>query len=123
MSGPNEPSTGCWRLADMEKERHIVVLITTGGPDEAARISESLLVQRQAACVNNVPGIKSRFWWQGKLESAEENLLIVKTRESLLPRVIDTVKDIHHDSVPEIIALPIIGGNTDYLDWIEGEVR
>ena len=107
----------------MNREKHIVVFVTTGGPEESERISESLLTQRQAACINTVPGIKSRFWWQGKLESAEENLLIVKTRESLLPRIIDTVKKIHHDSVPEIIALPVIGGNPDYLDWINGEVK
>jgi periplasmic divalent cation tolerance protein len=107
----------------MEKERHIAVFITTGGPGEAEKISESLLLQRQAACINKVPNISSRFWWQGKLESAEENLLIVKTRESLLPSIIDTVKKIHHDTVPEIIALPIVGGNPDYLDWIDKEVK
>ncbi len=107
----------------MKEDRPVAVFITTGGPGESARISGSLLEQRQAACINNITGIKSRFWWQGKLESAEENLLIVKTKESLLPRIIDTVRKIHHDSVPEIIALPIIGGNKDYLDWIGGEVK
>lgn len=78
---------------------------------------------RKAACVNIVPGVDSSFRWQGKLDSAQESLLIIKTRASLLPEIIEMVKSAHSYSVPEIIALPIIGGNQDYLNWIDDKVK
>jgi periplasmic divalent cation tolerance protein len=70
-----------------------------------------------------VPKISSRFWWQGKLESAEESLLIVKTRASVLDEVVNLVKKHHSYDVPEVVALPIIGGNEDYLEWMGKEVE
>lgn len=106
----------------MKQDSYIVVFITAGRPEEAKQIAESLLQKRQAACVNIVPEVQSHFWWEDKLDSAGENLLIVKTKESLLPVVIESVKAIHSYSVPEIIALPIVGGNREYLDWIDHEV-
>ncbi|MBI3040111.1 MAG: divalent-cation tolerance protein CutA [Chloroflexi bacterium] len=82
-----------------------------------------LLNQRKAACVNIVPRVDSLFWWQGKLDSAQESLLIAKTRASLLPDIIEMVKMAHSYDVPEIIALPVIGGNEDYLRWIDSETE
>jgi len=106
----------------MEEFTYIVVLITTGTPEEAQRIAAVLLEQRKAACVNIVPRVSSRFWWRGELDSAEESLLIVKTRASLLDEVVSLVKEAHSYDVAEVIALPIVGGNKDYLDWMGGEV-
>ena len=91
--------------------------------EEARGIAELLLGQRKAACVNIVPQVDSFFWWQGKLDSAQESLLIIKTVASLLPDVVSLVKGIHSYEVPEIIALPIVGGNEDYLKWIDSEVK
>jgi len=82
-----------------------------------------LLNQRKAACINIVSGVDSLFWWQGKLDSARESLLIIKTRASLLPEVVELVKSVHIYEVPEIIAMPIVGGNEDYLRWIDNEVK
>ena len=101
---------------------YIVVLITTGTPEEAQRIAAVLLEQRKAACVNIIPRVSSRFWWKGKLDSAEESLLIVKTRASLLDEVVALVREVHSYDVAEVIALPVVGGNQDYLDWMGGEV-
>ena len=106
----------------MEESAYIVVLITVTGSQEAQQLSKLLLEQKKAACVNIISGVNSRFWWQGQLDSAEESLLIVKTKASLLPELINLVKEAHSYEVPEIIALPIIGGNEDYLTWIEGSV-
>jgi len=106
----------------MEEFTYIVVLITTGTPEEAQRIAAVLLEQRKAACVNIVPGVSSRFWWRGQLDSAEESLLIVKTKASLLDEVVSLVKEAHSYDVAEVIALPIVGGSQDYLDWVGGEV-
>ena len=100
-----------------------VVFITTSTEEEAHRIAEALLKQRKVACVNIVPRVSSLFWWQDKLESAQESLLIVKTKASVLNEVIRLVKEIHSYDVPEIIALPIVGGNQDYLEWIGKEVK
>jgi len=107
----------------MEETGKIVVLITAASKEEAQRIAGLLLEQKKAACVNIVPGVESHFWWKGKLESEKESLLIVKSRASLLPEIIETVKKAHSYEVPEIIALPIAGGNEDYLEWIDGEVE
>jgi periplasmic divalent cation tolerance protein len=69
-----------------------------------------------------VPEINSSFWWEGKLDNAQESLLIIKTTSKKLAEIIHSVKTVHSNTVPEIIALPIIGGNQDYLDWIDNEV-
>ena len=107
----------------MEGFTYIVVFITATTAEEAQRISRALLEQRKAACINIVPEVSSCFWWQGKLDSAEESLLVVKTKASLLNDIIALVRELHSYDVPEIIALPIIGGNQDYLDWIDTEVK
>ena len=106
----------------MKETDKIVIFVTTSTEEEARRIAELLVGQRKAACVNIVPKVDSLFWWQGKLDSAQESLLIIKTKASLLPDVISLVKGVHSYEVPEIIALPIIGGNEDYLKWIRSEV-
>ena len=107
----------------MEEFAYIVLFITTANTDEAQRISSMLLNQRKAACVNIVPRVDSLFWWQGKLDSAQESLLIVKTEALLLNDIVKLVTEIHSYDIPEIIALPIIGGNQDYLEWIDEEVK
>src|SRR4030043_1887084 len=98
----------------MKDTGKVVILITTSTEEEAHKIAEQLLTKRKAACVNIVPKVDSSFWWQGKLDSAKESLLIIKTRASLLPEIIEPVKSVHSYEVPEIISLPIIGGNDDY---------
>ena len=106
----------------MEESNYIVLFMTTGTGEEAQGIAELLLNQRKVACVNIVPRVDSCFWWEDKLDSAQENLLIAKTKASLLPEIVTLVKKMHSYEVPEIIALPIVGGNQDYLDWIEKSV-
>ena len=101
---------------------YIVLLITTSAGEEAQKISRLLLEQSKAACVNIISEVDSLFWWNDKLDSACESLLIVKTKASLLPEIIDLVKGVHSYTVPEIIALPIVGGNQDYLEWIDKSV-
>lgn len=103
----------------MQKSANVVVFITTDTDREAQKIAEILLNQKKAACVNIVPKLDSRFWWEGKIDSAQESLLIVKTKASLLDEVVNLVKESHSYEVPEVIALPIVGGNPDYLKWID----
>ncbi len=105
----------------MEQPTYVVLFITTADDEEAQLISRVLLEQRKAACINIVPKVNSLSWWQGNIEQAEESLLVVKTRESLLDEIIKLVKEIHSNDVPEIIALPIVGGSQDYLEWVGEE--
>ena len=107
----------------MEEFAYIVLFITTANPEEAQRISNILLSERKAACINIVSRVDSLFWWQGKLDSAQESLVIVKTKTSLLNEIVTLVREIHSYDIPEIIALPIVGGNQDYLDWIGKEAQ
>jgi periplasmic divalent cation tolerance protein len=102
---------------------YVVVFITVDSQETARKITDKLLTERKAACVNIIPKVESQYWWQGKIESANELLLIVKTHAVLLEELIALVKQNHPYSVPEIIALPIIGGNKDYLKWIDRETE
>jgi periplasmic divalent cation tolerance protein len=106
----------------MEQRNYIAVFITARDTEESQKIASVLLKRRQAACINIVPEVTSHFWWQDKLDSAQESLLVVKTKDTLLPDIIKSVKKIHSYSVPEIIALPIVGGSQEYLDWIDSEI-
>ena len=106
----------------MKQTEYIVVFITANTAGEAQQIARLLIEQRQAACVNIVPEVESSFWWQGELDTARESLLVIKTKASHLPRIINLVKEVHSNTVPEVVALPIVGGNQDYLDWIDKEV-
>ena len=98
---------------------HVVVLVTGPSTDEAERIGRALVEERLAACANLIPSISSAYWWKGKIEEATEALLILKTRQDLVDRLTTRVRALHRYTVPEVIALPILGGNPDYLKWID----
>ena len=98
-------------------------MITVSSPEEADKISHLLVTQRKASCVNTIPHVTSLFRWQNKIDSAAETMLIAKTSGILLPELIEMVKQNHSYAVPEIIALPIVGGNPDYLRWIDAELK
>lgn len=98
---------------------YVVILVTAGSAEEAQTIATALLEQKLAACVNIVDKIDSRFWWQGRIDSAQESLLIIKSRKDLFARVEALVKSLHSYQVPEIIAMDISLGSTDYLTWIK----
>lgn len=102
---------------------HIVVFITCADKKEARRIARALVINKLAACVNIIDKIESIFWWQGKVDRAKETLLIIKSKKSRLSGIIKRVKAIHSYKVPEIIALPIIAGSNEYLDWINESTR
>jgi len=109
--------------SNIDEPAYIVLFITTSDSEEAHTIAKVLLSQRKVACVNIVSEVNSIFWWQDKLDSAQESLLIIKTKALQLNQIVALVKEIHSYEVPEIIALPIINGNQDYLEWIDKEVK
>ncbi len=96
----------------------IVVLITAASREEAGRIARRLVEDRLAACVNILPQVQSLFIWEQKLSQEDEVLLVVKSRRARFEQLAAAVKQLHSYSVPEIIALPIVVGSTDYLRWV-----
>jgi periplasmic divalent cation tolerance protein len=96
----------------------VIVLITASSKEEAVNIGKVLVDEHLGACVNIVPEIFSIFSWDGKTQEAHETLLIVKSKRSLMDKIIARVKSLHSYSVPEVIALSIIAGSKEYLDWV-----
>ena len=97
----------------------IVVLSTCGSPEEADRLARSLVEQRLAACVNVIPGISSHYWWQGRLETAQECLLLVKSSRERFDQLRSVLEQAHSYEIPEVIALPVVDGSLNYLNWID----
>jgi periplasmic divalent cation tolerance protein len=101
---------------------HIVIFITCANKKEAQQIALALVEKKLAACVNIAGDVTSFFWWEGKVDRSQEVLLIVKTLKTRLAKIIKAVKSLHSYQVPEIIALPISGGDRPYLDWINDSI-
>ena len=102
---------------------YIVIFITAANKKEAEKIANKLVEKRLAACVNIIDNVRSIFWWEAKIDSANEVFMIVKSKKSYLSRIIKLVKSLHSYQVPEIIALPIVGGDKNYLNWLDESVR
>jgi periplasmic divalent cation tolerance protein len=99
----------------------ILIYITCANQTEADIIGRALVDERLVACVNILPGMRSLYRWQGKVESAEETVLIAKTATTRFADVESRVKRLHSYTVPCIVALPVITGSADYLAWIAAE--
>ena len=95
-----------------------IVLSTAGSQEEAQKIAHALVERRLAACVNIVPQIESVYRWQGKVESATEWLLIIKTQARVFEQVRDAIKELHSYELPECVMLEIADGSREYLKWI-----
>ena len=99
-----------------------VVLCTC--PEESAdNVADAVLKSRLAACVNIVPGVRSKYWWEGQLETDTESLLILKTRDDLVIELVGRIREVHPYEVPEVIALEVREGNVEYLEWVAEETR
>ena len=101
----------------------IVVLMTASSQEEADGIAHALVAEMLAACVNVVPGIASVYRWQGEVQRDTEWLLIAKTRRDVLDALVQRVQALHSYDVPEVIALPLVGGSEAYLRWLDREVH
>jgi periplasmic divalent cation tolerance protein len=99
------------------------VYVTAGDVAEAHRIGRAAVEARLAACANVIPGMRSVYWWQGKIEEGREAVLILKTTEDRLEALTARVKELHSYDCPCIEALPVIGGHPPYLDWVVQETQ
>lgn len=96
----------------------MVVYITVGSPEEAERLAGVLVEEKLAACVNRIGGVRSTYAWEGKIETDEEELLIIKTSSARFPQLEERVRELHSYDVPEIIAVPVLEGSRAYLQWM-----
>ncbi|WCJ23925.1 Protein CutA chloroplastic [Euphorbia peplus] len=107
----------------METVPSIVVYVTVPNRDAGKKLAQSIVKEKLAACVNIVPGVESVYEWQGEIQTDSEELLIIKTRQSLLEALTEHVKENHEYEVPEVISLPITGGSDPYLQWLKKSTR
>jgi periplasmic divalent cation tolerance protein len=101
----------------------IVVLSTCANEADACRVARALVEARVAACVNVMPGLQSFYHWQGALETSNEVLLLIKTSRDLFAQLKLELEKIHPYEVPEILALPIVEGADNYLNWMSANLR
>lgn len=100
----------------------VVVLVTVPSADVGEKMARAVVEEHLAACVNIAPGIRSFFWWEERVQEESELLLVVKTSPDQLPALEHRVRSLHPYSVPEFIALPVIGGLKPYLAWVSDAV-
>jgi periplasmic divalent cation tolerance protein len=105
------------------KKRYLQVVTTTSREADAERIARALLEERLAACVQIMGPVTSLYWWKETLETSEEWLCLIKTREDLFGALEKAIRKVHPYETPEIVALPIIAGSGDYLKWLQGELK
>ncbi|SRR5579885_1740331 len=100
----------------------IVVLSTCASEEEAGSLARALVEQRLAACVNVVSGIQSHYRWKGNIEQAGEFLLVIKSSRARFPELCAALEKAHSYELPEVVALPIVDGAANYLNWIESNL-
>ena len=108
------------RETDEQRRGARVLLAFSTCPDQAAadRIAANLVSEGLAACVNRLPGVRSTYFWDGRLQDDAEILLIIKTTDRRLPDLVERLKALHPYEVPELVAVPVVDGNEPYLDWV-----
>lgn len=101
----------------------VVVYVTVATDTEAQKIAGTVVGERLAACANIFPPIRSVYWWEGNLESADEVAVLLKTRKDVADALIERIRQLHSYDCPCIIALPVVAGNPAFLAWISSETR
>jgi periplasmic divalent cation tolerance protein len=97
----------------------LIALCTCPDAEIAGRIARALVGEGLAACVSTVPGVTSVYLWEGAVQTDTEVQLLIKTTAARLPVLIDRVRELHPYELPEVIAVPVIGGLPDYLQWVQ----
>jgi periplasmic divalent cation tolerance protein len=102
---------------------YVQLITTMARRDEAEQMAQSVVDAHLAACVQIVGPITSVYRWQGKVETDEEWQCVMKSRQDVLPRLVEAVRRMHPYQVPEILVLPILWGSPEYLAWVDSEVN
>jgi len=99
-----------------------VVLCTCPDGTAAAHLAETLVDEALAACVNRLPGVVSTFRWEGRVQQETETLLLIKSTQERLVALTARIRDLHPYELPEVVAVPVLGGLEEYLDWVRASV-
>lgn len=100
----------------------VVVLVNCSSLEEAGKIGRQLVAKRLAACVNLVPGVRSWYWWEGKVVEDNEVMVMIKTSRERVADLEKEVVRLHSYAVPEVIALQVVDGSQNYLNWIDSSL-
>lgn len=106
----------------MTAEGTLVVLSTVPSTEEGLSIGRRLVEERLAACVNVLPGARSVFFWEGRVQEADEAVLLIKTRPERYPALERRILALHSYSTPEVLALPVAAGSPAYTAWVRESV-
>mmetsp|Transcript_35779 Transcript_35779/g.93263 ORF Transcript_35779/g.93263 Transcript_35779/m.93263 type:complete len:152 (-) Transcript_35779:99-554(-) len=96
-----------------------IAYVTVPSREAGKAIAADIIEKKLAACVNIIPGVESLYWWEGKMESSNELMMMIKTRTSLVPQLVERVKAMHEYDVCEVITSPIDAGNPAYMKWLD----
>ena len=107
----------------LRMKRTIQVITTTETKADAQAIASAVVEQRLAGCVQVIGPIASTYWWERKIETAEEWLCVIKSREDLYEQLEKAIQEVHPYEVPEILATPVTRGSKSYLAWLDSELR
>lgn len=99
----------------------VLMYATAPTKDEALRIARTIVDERLAACANVIPGVTSMYWWEGSVQEDVEAVIVMKTRGDLVQALTSRVRDLHSYQCPCVVAVPIEGGNAEFLAWIDAE--
>ena len=104
------------------KAEILMVFVTVPGLKDGNRMSKEILTSRLAACVTVIPGVQSMYWWKGKIARAKEAMLVMKTTRNQYRRLESKIMELHSYEVPEIVAIPLVAGLSQYIEWVSREV-
>jgi len=102
---------------------YVQITTTTGTQADAQAITNVVVEKRLAGCTQIIGPITSTYWWQDKIETAEEWLCVIKSRQTLWEALEKAILQAHPYDVPEILAIPVTEGYKGYLEWLDGELR
>ncbi|BDC36399.1 MAG: divalent-cation tolerance protein CutA [Candidatus Methanoliparum thermophilum] len=104
-------------------EKYIQVITTVESKRDAERIANVLVEKNLAGCVQILGPIESVYWWENRIERTEEWLCVIKSEQSIYDEVEKTIKENHPYEIPEILAIPVIKGDKNYLEWLSKELK
>jgi len=111
-----------WPARQVSENKCLVVLCTCPDGTAAAHLAETLVDEALAACVNRLPGVVSTFRWEGRVQQETETLLLIKSTQERLVALTARIRDLHPYELPEVVAVPVLGGLEEYLDWVRASV-
>ena len=102
--------------------RHYIALTSAPHWQTARKLAKAILDARLAACVSIIPGAESHYWWQGKVSSAKELVMVIKTRKTKLKKLGEMIASLHPYDTPELLVIPTSHGSNRFLKWIDGSI-